>query len=124
MTGAAEEKIVVISTHGAEDAERATLPFVVANAALAMDVKTVICLQGNSVTLAVKGGADNVSAAGFPPLKELMASYFAQGGELLLCTPCIKSRNITTEMLVEKASPIAAGRVVTECLESKAVLNY
>jgi len=124
MTGTAEEKIVVISTHGAEDAERATLPFVVANAALAMDVKAVICLQGNAVTLAVKGGADAVSAAGFPPLKELMASYFAQGGELLLCTPCIKSRNITTDMLVEKAAAIAAGRVVTECLESKAVLNY
>jgi predicted peroxiredoxin len=124
MTGTAEEKIVIISTHGAEDAERATLPFVVANAALAMDVKAVICLQGNAVTLAVKGGADAVGAAGFPPLKELMASYFAQGGELLLCTPCIKSRNITTDMLVEKAAAIAAGRVVTECLESKAVLNY
>jgi len=27
-------------------------------------------------------------------------------------------------MLVEGASAIAAGRVVTECLESKAVLNY
>jgi predicted peroxiredoxin len=124
MTEAAEEKIVVVATHGAEDPERATLPFVVANAALAMDVKAVICLQGNAVTLAVKGGGDAVSAGGFPPLKELMASYFAQGGQLLLCTPCIKSRNITADMVVEGASAVAAGRVVTECLESKAVLNY
>jgi len=124
MTGTAEEKIVVIATHGGEDPERATLPFVVANAALAMDVKAVICLQGNSVTLAVKGGADSISAGGFPPLKDLMASYFAQGGELLLCTPCIKSRNITADMLVEKSSAIAAGRVVQECLEAKSVLNY
>jgi predicted peroxiredoxin len=124
MAEAAEEKIVIIATHGAEDPERATFPFVVANAALAMDVKAVICLQGESVTLAVKGGSENVSAGGFPPLKELMASYFAQGGKLLLCTPCIKSRNISPDMLVEGASPVAAARVVQECLEATSTLNY
>jgi predicted peroxiredoxin len=124
MAEAAEEKIVIIATHGAEDPERATFPFVVANAALAMDVKAVICLQGESVTLAVKGGSENVSAGGFPPLKELMASYFSQGGKLLLCTPCIKSRNISPDMLVEGASPVAAARVVQECLEATSTLNY
>jgi uncharacterized protein len=124
MAETTEEKIVVIATHAGEDPERATFPFVVANAALAMDVKAVICLQGDSVNLAVKGGADNVNAAGLPPLKDLMASYFAQGGELLLCTPCLKSRNITSDMLVQGATAIAAGRVVQECLEAKSVLNY
>ncbi len=53
-----------------------------------------------------------------------MASYFAQGGEILLCTPCIKGRNIAAETLVPESSTIAAARVVQECLEAKAVLNY
>jgi len=119
-----EEKIVIISTHGGEDPERAMLPFVVANAALAMDVKAVVVLQGYAVTLAVKGADVHINANGFPPLKELMASYFGQGGKLLLCTPCIKGRNIAPEALVADASLIAGARLVQECLEAKAVLNY
>jgi predicted peroxiredoxin len=53
-----------------------------------------------------------------------MASYFGQGGKLLLCTPCIKGRNIAPETLVAEASLIACARVVQESLEAKAVLNY
>lgn len=124
MAEGKEEKIVVIGTHGGEDPDRATLPFVVANAALAMDVKTTVILQGNAVTLAVKGAGGSVQGIGFPPLKDLIASYFAQGGQILLCTPCIKGRNIASETLVGGASLVAAGRVVQECLEAKAVLNY
>jgi len=124
MAETTEEKIVVIGTHGGEDPDRASLPFVVANAALAMDVKTTVILQGNAVTLAVKGAAGNIQGIGFPPLKDLMASYFGQGGKLLLCTPCIKGRNIAPETLVAEGSLIAGARVVQECLEAKATLNY
>ncbi len=124
MAEAKEEKIVVIGTHGAEDPERATLPFVVANGALAMDVEAVVILQGEAVTLAVKGANEKVAAPGFAPLKDLMASYAAQDGKLLLCTPCVKSRNIAPEKLAENASLIAAARVVQETLEGKATLNY
>ena len=46
------EKIVYISTNGGENPEKATLPFVLANAALAMDVEAVVALQGPAVTLA------------------------------------------------------------------------
>jgi predicted peroxiredoxin len=49
------EKIVVFATHGPEDPERASLPFVCANAALAMDVQATIVLQGAGVLLAKKG---------------------------------------------------------------------
>lgn len=124
MGEARDEKIVVIGTHGGEDPDRATLPFVVANAALAMDVKATVILQGEAVTLAVKGAADAVQGIGFPPLKDLMANYAAQGGQLLLCTPCVKGRNIAPETLAANASLIAAGRVLQECLEAKATLNY
>ncbi|MGE5190148.1 MAG: DsrE family protein [Gemmatimonadota bacterium] len=124
MAEAKEEKIVVIATAGGEDPDRATLPFVVANAAMAMDVGCTVILQANAVTLAVKGAFDKVQGIGFPPLKDLAASFFAQGGKILLCTPCIKGRNIAPDTLVEGATAIAAARVVQECLEAKAVLNY
>jgi predicted peroxiredoxin len=119
-----EDKIVIIATHGAEDPERATLPFVVANAAQAMDTKAVVILQGYAVTLARKGEVEHIFAAGLAPLKELVDNYLKLGGELLVCTPCIKQRQIAPEMLIEGAKPIAAARVVAECLEAKATLNY
>jgi predicted peroxiredoxin len=118
------EKMVIIATHGADDPERATLPFVVGNGALVMDVKVVIALQGSGVTLAMKGTNEHVFAAGLPPLKDLMDSFVQQGGELLVCTPCIKERRIGPELLVEGARPIAAARLVQECLEANATLNY
>jgi uncharacterized protein involved in oxidation of intracellular sulfur len=124
MAETTEEKIVIIGTHGGKEPDLASLPFVVANAALAMDVKTTVILQGDAVTLAVKGAGGNIQGIGFPPLKELMASYFGQGGKLLLCTPCIKGRNIAPETLVAEGTLIAGARVVQESLEAKAVLNY
>jgi predicted peroxiredoxin len=119
-----EEKIVIIATHGGEDPDRATLPFVVANAAQAMDTKAVVILQGYAVTLATAGCYEHVFAPNMPPLKELVDSYVKQGGELLVCTPCLQTRQIAPEALIAGAKPIAAGRVVQECLEAKATLNY
>lgn len=118
------EKIVIVATHGCEDPERACLPFVLANAALAMDTQAVVVLQGTAVTLAKKGCYEHVFAAGLPPLKELVDSFVELGGSLLVCSPCIQERQIKPDMLVETAQPIKAARVVMELLEAKATLTY
>lgn len=118
------EKIVIIATHGGEDPERACLPFVMANAALAMDSQAVVILQGTAVTLSKKGCYEHVFAAGLPPLKELVDTFIQMGGTLLVCTPCIQERKITKDMLVETAQPIKAARVIVEITEAKATLNY
>ena len=85
MDEANVEKIVIIATHGGEDPERACLPFVLANASLAMDTQAVVILQGTAVTLAKKGCYEHVFAAGLPPLKELVDSFMELGGTLLVC---------------------------------------
>lgn len=120
----AEEKIVYIATHAGEDPERATFPFMLANAAQAMDVEAVIVLQGTGVYLAKKGYVDHVHASGLPPLKQLMESFFQQGGKLLVCTPCIKERKISEEDLIEGAVPIAGATLVQELLSAKATVVY
>jgi predicted peroxiredoxin len=117
------EKIVAIATHGPEDPERASLPFVVANAALVMDVAAVVILQGTGVVLAQQGVAEHVFAQGLPPFASLLESFLSQGGQLLVCTPCVKERKLE-ECLIPRAELIAAARVVQECLEAKAVLSY
>jgi predicted peroxiredoxin len=118
------EKIMVFATHGPEDPERASLPFVCANAALAMDVSATIVLQGTGVLLAKKGCYEHVFCAGFDPLKKLVDTYLEFGGKIFVCIPCIQERKITPDMLIDKAEPVKAGRVVQEALEATAVLNY
>ena len=121
---AENEKIVIISTIGAENPEKATLPFVLATAAQASDVEVVMILQSNAVVLAKQGEAEKVNAKGFMPVKELLDSYVSSGGNLLLCSPCLKERNITKEELINGSQIIAAGTVVTEVLSAKSVVTY
>ena len=121
---AENEKIVIISTMGAENPEKATLPFVLATAAQASDVEVVVILQSNAVVLAKQGEAEKVNAKGFMPVKELLDAYVSAGGNLLLCSPCLKERNITKEELIIGSQIIAAGTVVTEVLSAKSVVTY
>ena len=57
MSDSTIEKNLYIATCAGDSPEKAAMPFVMANAALAMDVQATVCLQGNGVYLAQKGYA-------------------------------------------------------------------
>ncbi len=120
-----EKKILYIGTRAGDDPEKAAMPFVMACAALAMDIKATIVLQGNAVYLAQKGYAEKVlPGGGFPPMKELLANFVELGGELKICVPCIKSRNIEESELVEGSQTTGAGALNIEAIEADAVMVY
>jgi len=121
---AEQEKIVYISTNGPENPEKASLPFVLANAAMVMEVETMVALQGPAVFLAKKGCLQHVHAAGFAPLQELVEAFFEQGGRLTVCVPCIQERKIDEADLIERAVPIAGGSLTEEILSANATLVY
>jgi predicted peroxiredoxin len=119
------EKLVIMVTRGPDDPEPATIPFVMAIAAMASDVSVVIGLQASGVELAVKGAVDTVEARGFPPLAKLLDDYRDLGGRLLICGPCVKGRQIDpTTQLVENAEVVAAGRFVAEITSATNALVY
>lgn len=118
------EKIVIISTIGEENPEKATLPFVLATAAQSMDVEVVVILQSSAVLLAKNGEAEKVNAKGLMPLKKLLDTFIELGGTLMLCSPCVKERNISFDELISGSVLIAAGTVVTEVLSATSVVTY
>jgi predicted peroxiredoxin len=120
------EKILYIATHAGENPEKAAMPFVMANAALAMDIQATVVLQGNGVYLARKGYTQNMlPPGGFPPLTKLVSEFIELGGKLLVCVPCIKERKIDEKAdLIEGAQMTAAGALNVEATESKAVFVY
>ena len=118
------EKLVFMVLHGTAHPEHATIPFVMAGAALASDVEVVLGFQADGVELVRKGGADAVEAAGFPPLLKLMNDVRDLGAKFLVCGPCIKSRGVAPEDLIEGAEVVAAGRFVAEITSATNSLVY
>lgn len=119
------EKLVFMVTHGPDDPEMATVPFVMAVAAVASDVQAVVGFQGDGVRLVQKGVAETVQAAEFPPLTKLMSDLREQGGQMLVCGPCVKSRGISVpDDLVEGAEVVAAGRFIAEVTSATSSLVY
>ncbi len=118
------EKMVIIATHGNDDPDGASLPFVVGNAALATDVEVIIALQGVGVTLANKGCYERIFAGGLDPLKKLADTFLELGGQIWVCTPCLNSRQIPKESLLDGIQLMAGGKLVQACLEADAMLNF
>ena len=118
------EKLVILATHGPDDPERATIPFVMAVAALASDVEVVMGFQADGVSLARQGAVDDVQAPEFPPLAKLVADFTALGGTALVCGPCAKSRGLAPEALVTGAEIVAAARFVAEITSATNCLTY
>jgi predicted peroxiredoxin len=121
---AEKEKIVLIATHAGEDPERATFPFVMANAAQSMDVEAVVVVQGTGVYLVKKGYADHISVPGLTPLKTLIDNFVANGGKILVCIPCIEARKISKADLIQGAEPCKAGRLILEMTSAKSTAVY
>ncbi len=120
----ADEKIVIMATHGPEDPELATIPFVMGSAALASDVDAVIGFQAEAVRLMQKGQAEKVQAPDFPALPDLIEAFQDLGGKLLVCSPSLTGRRLTEDDLVEGAEICAAGRFVAEITSATNTLVY
>jgi predicted peroxiredoxin len=118
------EKLVFMVTHGPDEPELATLPFVLAAAALASDVEVVMGFQGEGCQLVRKGVAETVTAPELAPLGSLLESIQELGGQLLVCAPCVKSRALTEEDLVDGSEIVAAARFVVEITSATNSLVY
>ena len=68
-------KFCVNLTHSTDNTDRATVGFVLANAALGSGKETLVFLSIEGVRLAQRGVAEGIHEEGFAPLRELMDSF-------------------------------------------------
>lgn len=118
------KKLFIMVTNGPENPELATIPFVMATAAQASDVEVVMGFQGNGSMLSVKCMAEHVYAQGFPKLSELIDTYREAGGKMYVCGPCVGSRKINADELIEGATIVGAAAFVAETLAADQALIY
>ena len=105
-------KYVISLTHGANNTDKATVAFVVANAAVASDKETVVFLSIEGTRLSQMGAADGIHEEGFAPLKELMENFAKAGGKMYVCSPCFKKRKLDENNLVAGAVVVGGAKLV------------
>ena len=105
-------KFCVTLTSGKNDCDKATVAFVVANAAVASDKETMIFLSIEGVRLSQRGYADDIAEEGFAPLKDLMANFVKAGGKIWVCSPCFKRRKLEETKLVDGATIVGGAKLV------------
>ncbi len=99
-------------THGREDPERAILPFIAANVALAAGQEAIVLLTIEGAWLCKRGYADSIELEGFPKLAQLMMDFADAGGEVWGCSACTTPRGITEDDLILGAQIVGAASIV------------
>ena len=96
-------KVVINLATGLEDAERVTVAFLVAGAAVERGKTVTMFLTKEAVRLALPGYGNAVACDGCPPLERLMQQYADGGGELLVCPICFSARGLDETQLISNA---------------------
>jgi len=96
-------KVVINLATGLEDAERVTVAFLVAGAALEKGKQVAMFLTKEAVRLGLPGYADGVACDGCPTLARLFEQFTDGGGELLVCPICFNARKLDEGSLVSNA---------------------
>lgn len=107
-------KLLFMCTHGKEDPERASLPFVAANVAAAAGQEAIVVCTIEAVWLGTKGGTDGIESRGLPPLAKVHSDFVAAGGKVWLCGACTKPRNISEAQLADGCAIVGAAKIVEE----------
>jgi predicted peroxiredoxin len=121
---AANNKVVINLTTGPEDAERATVAFLVGRTALQQGKQVKMLVTKEAVRLAVSGVAETVSFDGYPPFSRVFQEFADGGGELFVCPLGFKTKELDEQELVPNAR-IAGATPLWEWIgEGATVFSY
>jgi predicted peroxiredoxin len=117
-------KFCINLTCSSDNTDKATVAFVVANAAVASDQKTLVFLSIEGVRLSQQGFADDIHEPGFAPLKELMDNFVKAGGIIYVCSPCFKKRALAEDRLIAGATIVGGAKLVEFLADGTPSLSY
>jgi predicted peroxiredoxin len=96
-------KVVVNLATGHEDADRVTVAFLVATAALERGRPVAMFATKEAVRLGLPGYANAIESAGSPPVARLFDQFVERGGDLLLCPICFNARKLDEQAVLPGA---------------------
>jgi len=117
-------KFCVSLSFSKDNSDKATVGFVIANAAAASDKETLVFLSIEGVRLSQKGYADDIREEGFSPLKDLMENFVKAGGIIWVCSPCFAKRKLDDKNLVAGATIVGGAKLVEFLSDGTSCVSY
>jgi predicted peroxiredoxin len=117
-------RFCVSITHAKDNTDKATVGFVIANAAVASGKETVVFLSIEGVRLSQKGFADGIHEEGFAPLGELIESFAKAGGTIYVTSPCFRQRKLDESALVPGAVLVGGPTLVEFLSDGGPCVSY
>jgi predicted peroxiredoxin len=118
------QKVVVNLASGLDDAERVTVAFLVAGAALEKGKQVAMFLTKEAVRFGLPSYAEAVACDACPPLSKLFEQYAEGGGELLVCPICFNARKLDESALVAKRPPCRGDAALDWIGDGATVFSY
>ena len=103
MSAESKGRVVVNLATGHEDADRVTVAFLVATAAVERGRPVAMFATKEAVRLGLPGYAQAIQSAEAPPVARLFEQFIGGGGELLVCPICFTARGLDEQQLVPGA---------------------
>jgi predicted peroxiredoxin len=117
-------KFCVSLSFSLDNTDKATVAFVVANAAVASNQDTLVFLSIEGVRLSQKGIAETIHEEGFAPLGELVGNFVKAGGKIWVCSPCFKKRKLDEGVLIEGATIVGGAKLVEFLSDGTPCLSF
>jgi uncharacterized protein len=104
VSGASAKPTVVVNiTQGKDHLHAVSMAIGLASDAITAGRRSVIFLNVDAPVFATADLPANVKFADFPPVKEMLASFVAAGGELYVCGHCAAVLKIAESSLIKGA---------------------
>ena len=119
-----QKKLVIVNSRGFDD-ERSSVAWSIANTAAASDMDVTMFLVAAGVDWVRKGAAGVARLNPLDPsMSDMIGSFLANGGRILVCPPCAKVRGYTEESLVDGVTVAGAPVMLEEINAGAATLSF
>lgn len=120
MPDATDEPLLFVCSHHADEAERATVPFIAAATAAVSGHHAIVVCTIDGVHNATSRH-DEVEADGTPALADLVRNLLDNGGEIWACSACATARGLTGDDMIEGATIVGAATIVETLASGRAI---
>lgn len=115
-----DEVLLFPCTHGPDEPERATIPFIAAATAAVSGRRAIVVCTIDGVHNGTPAHRE-VQADGTPALADLVTTLMDNGGEIWLCSACTTPRDITPEDTIGGATIVGSARIVEALTTGRAI---
>jgi predicted peroxiredoxin len=124
-TERAEKPTVVVNiTRGIDDLHAASMAIGLATDAMKAGRRSVIFLNVHAPVLAKADLPPEVKFADFPPVKEMLASFLAAGGELYVCGHCASVTKVAESNLIKGVVVVGHGDLFKKLPAAALTFSY